>query len=130
MVLVTMFVSQGPLGLMGAGEVALLIAFLIGFFAVQFVIAIATGTLPNLGYEDTVTLSFTTTARNSEAVIGIAVVAFPGHPLVYLAIILGPVIELPMLLVISRVLLGLKGKVGERSALFSTKSPKEPMMSE
>ena len=33
-------------------------------------------------------------ARNSEAVIGVAVSAFPGHPLVYLAIILGPIVEL------------------------------------
>jgi ACR3 family arsenite transporter len=67
LVLVAMFASQGPLGLMGAGEVALLIAFLIGFFAVQFLIAIATGTLLNLGYEDTVTLSFTTMTRNSSS---------------------------------------------------------------
>ena len=111
--------------MLGAGEVTLLVAFLIGFFAVQFVIAIASCTLLNLGYEDTVTLSFTTTARNSEAVIGVAVVAFPGHPLVYLAIILGPVVELPVLLAISRMLLGLRGKVGERSALhLGSKSPK------
>lgn len=117
LVLVTMFASQGPLELTGAAEVALLIVFLIGFFAVQFVIAITIGTFLNLGYEDTVTLSFTTTARNSEAVIGIAIAAFPGQPLVYLAIILGPVIELPVLLAISGVLLRLKEKVGKRSAL-------------
>lgn len=53
-------------------------------------------------------MAFTTTARNSEAVIGVAVAAFPGHPLVYLAIILGPVVELPMLLIIARIMLGLK----------------------
>lgn len=54
---------------------------------------------------------FTTTARNSEAVIGVAVAAFPGHPLVYLAIILGPVVELPMLLILSRIMLGLKERI-------------------
>ncbi len=49
-----------------------------------------------------------TAARNSEAIIGVAVAAFPGHPLVYLAILLGPIVELPMLLLLSRVLLALK----------------------
>lgn len=49
--------------------------------------------------------------RNSEVVIGVAVAAFPGHPLVYLAIILGPVIELPMLLLIPRVMLGIKDHI-------------------
>ncbi len=56
-------------------------------------------------------MAFTTTARNSEAVIGVAVSAFPGYPLVYLAIILGPIVELPILLSIARILLYLKEKI-------------------
>jgi len=88
----------------------LLIAFLIIFFLVLFSLAIIIGKFFKLGYEDTVTMAFTTTARNSEAVIGVAVAAFPGHPLVYLAIILGPVVELPMLIIIARILLKLKEK--------------------
>jgi ACR3 family arsenite transporter len=61
--------------------------------------------------------AFTTTARNSEAVIGVAVSAFPGHPLVYLAIILGPIVELPMLLVIARMMLVLRDRIGARPAV-------------
>jgi arsenite transporter len=49
-------------------------------------------------------------------VIGVAVSAFPGHPLVYLAIILGPVVELPMLLVIARMLLAIKDRIAKVSA--------------
>jgi ACR3 family arsenite efflux pump ArsB len=56
-------------------------------------------------------LAFTTTARNSEAVIGVGGSAFPGHPLVYLAIILGPIVELPMLLLLARIMLGLKDRI-------------------
>jgi ACR3 family arsenite efflux pump ArsB len=56
-------------------------------------------------------MAFTTTARNSEAVIGVAVAAFPGHPLVYFAIILGPIVELPVLLFISRALLSLRERL-------------------
>ena len=82
-----------------------------------FLIAVVAGRLFGLSYEDNATLAFTTTARNSEAVIGVAVSAFPGHPLVYLAIILGPIIELPMLLLIARIMLALKGRIGAPPAV-------------
>jgi ACR3 family arsenite efflux pump ArsB len=81
-----------------------------------FLVAVLAGRLFRLSYEDNATLAFTTTARNSEAVIGVAVSAFPGHPLVYLAIILGPIVELPMLLLIARIMLGLKDRIGAAPA--------------
>ncbi|MFN3480680.1 MAG: arsenic resistance protein, partial [Thermodesulfovibrionales bacterium] len=87
-VIISMFVSQRSLDISDIHRVGLLILFLIAFFFVLFLLAITIGKIFNLGYEDTVTMAFTTTARNSEAVIGVAVAAFPGHPLVYLAIIL------------------------------------------
>jgi ACR3 family arsenite efflux pump ArsB len=90
---------------------------LIGFFIALFLIAVVAGRLFGLSYEDNATLAFTTTARNSEAVIGVAVSAFPGHPLVYLAIILGPIVELPMLLLIARVMLMLKDHIGTAPAV-------------
>ncbi|MFN3921727.1 MAG: arsenic resistance protein, partial [Caldimicrobium sp.] len=107
----SMFVSQRSLDISDIHRVGLLILFLIAFFFVLFLMALVIGKVFNLGYEDTVTMAFTTTARNSEAVIGVAVAAFPGHPLVYLAIILGPVVELPMLLLIARILLFIRGKI-------------------
>ena len=109
-VIISMFASQMSLDISDIQKVGLLIAFLIIFFLVLFFLAIIIGKFFKLGYEDTVTMAFTTTARNSEAVIGVAVAAFPGHPLVYLAIILGPVVELPMLIIIARILLKLKEK--------------------
>ena len=107
-VIVSMFVSQQALTISDVGAVGLLIAFLIGFFVVLFTLAVLAGRLFKLSYEDNATLAFTTTARNSEAVIGVALAAFPGHPLVYLAIILGPIVELPMLLLIARIMLSLR----------------------
>ncbi len=111
LVILAMFASQPSVGVTDAGRVGLLILFLILFFIVLFALALVCGKVFRLGYADTVTMAFTTTARNSEAVIGIAVAAFPGHPLVYLAIILGPIVELPMLLVLSRALLGLRPRL-------------------
>jgi|YelNatPaOPRAMG01_1025707.scaffolds.fasta_scaffold00295_48 ACR3 family arsenite transporter len=109
-VIVAMFASQSALGAGDLGRVALIIGVIALFFLVMFVIALVVGRLGKLSYEENTTLAFTTTARNSEAVIGVAVSAFPGHPLVYFAIILGPIVELPVLLLISRILLLLKGK--------------------
>ncbi len=50
-------------------------------------------------------LSYTTLARNSPIALAIAVVAFPGEPLVAIALVIGPLIELPVLALISQVLL-------------------------
>ncbi|MFP4585536.1 MAG: hypothetical protein ACLFN9_19385, partial [Desulfococcaceae bacterium] len=61
-----------------------------------------------------VSLSYTTLARNSPIALAIAVAAFPGEPLVGLALVVGPLIELPTLALISKVLLWIK-----RRQLFS-----------
>ncbi|MDR7519996.1 MAG: arsenic resistance protein [Armatimonadota bacterium] len=111
LVIVAMFASQRALGVEDLGRVTLIIGVIAVFFLALFTIALTLGRLAGLPYEETATLAFTTTARNSEAVIGVAVSAFPGHPLVYLAVILGLIVELPMLLVVSRILLALKGRV-------------------
>jgi ACR3 family arsenite efflux pump ArsB len=100
-VIVSMFLSQEAMEISDLSTVGLLIAFLIGFFVVLFILAVLAGRLFNLTYEDNATLAFATTARNSEVVIGVAMAAFPGHPLVYLAIIFGPIVELPVLLVMA-----------------------------
>ncbi len=105
------FASQSPLGIGDLSMIALIIGVLVLFFVVLFALALTIGKLAHLPYAENVTLAFTTTARNSEAVIGVAVSAFPGHPLVYVAIILGPIVELPMLLVIARLLLGLRDRL-------------------
>ena len=51
----------------------------------------------HLSYKDTVSLSLTTLARNSPVALAIAVTAFPDEPLIALALVIGPLIELPVL---------------------------------
>lgn len=113
-VIMSLFLSQPSLGTEEAFSILLLIALLVSFFVIVFAAAILAGYMFGFDYEDTVALVFTTTARNSEAVIGIAIAAFPGYPLVYLAIIIGPMVELPVLLVLSRILLGIRGTLKAR----------------
>jgi ACR3 family arsenite efflux pump ArsB len=47
----------------------------------------------------------TTLARNSPIALAIAVATFPDKPLISLALIIGPLIELPVLFLASRILL-------------------------
>ncbi|MCL4371395.1 MAG: arsenic resistance protein [Chloroflexi bacterium] len=110
-VIVAIFASQSALRVGDVGRIGLIIGVIALFFAVLFLVALGIGKAASLSYEENTTLAFTTTARNSEAVIGVAVSAFPNHPLVYFAIILGPIVELPVLLLISRLLLGLRGRL-------------------
>ncbi|MEC3605392.1 arsenic resistance protein, partial [Bacillus cereus] len=55
-------------------------------------------------------LSLTTLARNSPVALAIAVTAFPDEPLIALALVIGPLIELPVLAFVSQVLLLIKKK--------------------
>jgi arsenite transporter len=80
------------------------------FFAGNLALALVVSKWLRSNYENFVSLSFTTLARNSPIALAIAVVAFPGEPLVALALVIGPLIELPVLALISQVLLWINRK--------------------
>ena len=61
-------------------------------------------------YEDRVSLIFTTLARNSPLSLAIAITSFPNRPLISLTLVIGPLIELPILSIVSTVLKGLKNR--------------------
>lgn len=101
---VVMFASEGknlldnPL-LLVQMFIPLLIFFTVLFFVAQFF-----GRLQKFPKRDIVALNFTTLARNSPLSLAIAVATFPDQPLVSLALVIGPLIELPVLSVISGIL--------------------------
>jgi arsenite transporter len=107
-VVVGIFATQPALDAGDLGGVGLIIATITLFFVGVFAIALAVGRVFKLGYADTTTMVFEITARNSESVIGVAAVAFAGRPLVTLAILIGPIVELPALLALSRAMLRLR----------------------
>lgn len=80
------------------------------FFGVNYVVSWRVGRAIGLPSGDTVSLVFTTLARNSPLALAIAVAAFPDRPLIALALALGPLIELPVLGVASRVALRLRSR--------------------
>ncbi|MGQ3684525.1 MAG: arsenic resistance protein [Candidatus Loosdrechtia sp.] len=80
------------------------------FFGSNLALAFVVSKWLKSNYENFVSLSYTTLARNSPIALAIAVVAFPGEPLIALALVIGPLIELPVLALISQVLLWIKRK--------------------
>ena len=71
-------------------------------------VRVLTSYLLHFDYEDSVSLNLTTLAKNSPIALAIALTAFPNSPLVALALIVGPLIELPVLALISQLLLKIR----------------------
>ena len=106
-VIVSMFASQGEV-LFGNPNVVWKLAPAIAlFFVIAFGIAVLGARLAGLPYDQAALLVFTTTSRNSEASLAIAVTAF-SSPFVALTVVIGPVIELPLLVLMVRVLVALR----------------------
>lgn len=103
-----MFASQGEI-LIEQPELLLkmLLPVLI-FFGINFWLGQLIGRLAHFSYEEVVCFNCTTLARNSPISLAIATSAFPERPLIALALVIGPLIELPVLVVVSQVLLLLR----------------------
>lgn len=78
------------------------------FFAVNFVVVRLLARALRFSFDDSVSLSMTTLARNSPISLAIAVTAFPNEPLIALALVIGPLLELPILAVVAQILLWLR----------------------
>jgi ACR3 family arsenite efflux pump ArsB len=74
------------------------------FFAVVFVLARAVSGIGGLSREEYILLHFTASARNSPVALAIALGTFPDQPLVAAVIVLGPLVELPILALEARYL--------------------------
>ncbi|MDR2623158.1 MAG: arsenic resistance protein [Methanobrevibacter sp.] len=97
----TMFSSKGSLLINNTWVfVILLIPFAL-FFVINFILTRLVKIATNMNYEDYVSLSLTTLARNSPISLAIAVTAFPNQPIIALSLVIAPLIELPILTIVS-----------------------------
>ena len=103
--ILSMFASQGKVFLSHPSIFLKLLIPLLLFFFIVFLLGQLIGFKLNMSYEDTVALNLTTLARNSPIALAIAVAYFPDRPLIAVALIVGPLIEIPVLMVVSRILL-------------------------
>jgi ACR3 family arsenite efflux pump ArsB len=103
--IVAMFASQGKLLLQNPQVLLQLLIPILLFFIINFITSQFVGRKLKLTREDNIALNLTTLARNSPIALAIAVATFPDKPLISLALIIGPLIELPVLFLVSRILL-------------------------
>ncbi|MEI3597428.1 MULTISPECIES: arsenic resistance protein [Bacillaceae] len=103
--IMAMFASQGSYLLENLEVIYILIFPVLSFFVINYVVGRFVGRFLKFSYEDTVSLNMTIIARNSPVSLAIAVTAFPDQPLIALALVIGPLIELPVLTIVSQALL-------------------------
>ncbi|MTW87560.1 arsenic resistance protein [Virgibacillus dakarensis] len=103
--IMAMFASQGSYLLENLEVIYILIIPVLSFFVINYVVGRFVGRFLKFSYEDTVSLNMTIIARNSPVSLAIAVTAFPDQPLIALALVIGPLIELPVLAIVSQALL-------------------------
>ncbi|GMT46885.1 MAG: arsenic oxyanion-translocation pump [bacterium] len=96
--LVVMFALKGDLILERPFLIVKMAIPMTIFFWVMFVVVYLTGWKAGLNYEDTVAVGFNSTGRDFEIAIAIAITAF--SPAVALATVIGPLIEVPVMLVL------------------------------
>ena len=78
------------------------------FFGINFVLAQQVGQTLKLAYPDIACLTCTTLARNSPVALAVAASAFSDRPLIAVTLVIGPLLELPILALVSQVLLRLR----------------------
>ncbi|MBF2072833.1 MAG: arsenic resistance protein [Synechococcales cyanobacterium C42_A2020_086] len=72
------------------------------FFLINFWVAQTLGRQLQLSYATRVCLTYTTLARNSPLSLAIAASTFADRPLITLTLVIGPLIELPILILVSQ----------------------------
>lgn len=102
--IIAMFASQGGVLLEHASILANLVLPILIFFVLLFFIARFFGSRLHFSAADQASLHLTTLARNSPVALAIAVAAFPHEPLIAIVLIIGPLIELPVLAFVSYVI--------------------------
>lgn len=108
--IVAMFASQGEHLTSNLDVLYILLIPILLFFTVNFLLSRLGSYFLKFNYEDSVSLSLTTLARNSPIALAIALTAFPYDPLIALALVIGPLLELPILAIVSQVLLRIKDR--------------------
>lgn len=109
--IVAMFASQGQLLLDNLNLLWKLTIPILLYFVINFNVGRKIGQLLKFSQSDKVSLNMTTLARNSPIALAIAMTAFPDQPLIALTLVIGPLLELPILAIITQILLFIsKGK--------------------
>lgn len=105
-----MFASQGEVIVANPELLALLAIPVIVFYAINLGLGFSIGRLLSFSYSEMVCFNNTILSRNSPTALAIAVVAFPNDPLIPLALVIGPLLELPLLGIIAQIHVAIRNR--------------------
>ncbi len=106
--IVALFVSEGQTLTQRPEFFFKLLFPVVLFFVTNFILAYQVGRYLKFSYPEFACLSCTTLARNSPLSLAIAASAFPHRPLIALTLVIGPLIELPIMVLVSQLLLQIR----------------------
>ena len=104
----SIFASQGELLFSNINSLVVIFIPLILFFTINIILDWTIYKKSEFTYSEYASLTMTTLARNSPLALAIAINSFPGHELISIALVIGPLIELPALYITSKLLLFVK----------------------
>ena len=120
--LIVMFALKGDLILQRPGIVVEMAVPMIMFFLIMFFVVLFVGWRLRFSYPDAVAVAFSATGRDFEIAIAIAITAF--SPTVALATVVGPLIEVPVMLLLVWAAMRLGGRwFGVRPGAASASVP-------
>jgi len=112
--IVVLFALQGDQIISRPLDVARIALPLLAYFAIMWGGGYAVGAALGLGYERTATLAFTAAGNNFELAIAVAIATYGATSGQALAGVVGPLIEVPVLVALVYVSLALRPKIAER----------------